>query len=68
MADYPILSSFVSTYLAKVDGGWGLFKVVATFSHVGRSFDLFMATTGDVSNLQWQVILIGAFTFFGFLF
>ena len=29
-------------------GGWGVSKVVATFKHVGGSFNLFMATTGDV--------------------
>ena len=31
-----------------VGGGGGFSKVVATFSHVGRSFKLFTATTGDV--------------------
>ena len=29
-------------------GVWGFSKVVATFNHVGGSFALFMATTGDV--------------------
>ena len=29
-------------------GLWGFSKVVATFNHVGGSFNLFMATTGDV--------------------
>ena len=33
-------------------GGDGEFsKVVATFNHVGGSFDLFMATTGNV----WKI-------------
>ena len=34
--------------LFTVGGGWGFSKVVATFNHVGGSFNLFMATTGDV--------------------
>ena len=36
--------------LSWIKGGWGLgaSKVVATFNHVGGSFNLFMVTTGDV--------------------
>ena len=30
-------------------GVWGFSQVVATFNHVGRSFNLYMATTRDVS-------------------
>ena len=30
-----------------MDGGWEL-KVVTIFNHVGGSFNVFMATTGDV--------------------
>ena len=30
-----------------VSGGWGFSKVVATFNHVGGSFNLLLATTGD---------------------
>ena len=33
---------------SKVGGGGGGSEVVATFNHVGGSFNLFMATTGDV--------------------
>ena len=29
-------------------GGWGYFKVVATFNHVGRALSLFIATAGGV--------------------
>ena len=48
---------FVIPYLVSGPGGGGS-KVVATFNHVGGSFNLFMATTGDVwiipsfSNLE----------------
>ena len=39
-----------------VGGGWGLFKGVATFSHVGGSFILFTATTNNVSiNPSFQI-------------
>ena len=34
--------------LSVVSGGWGFSKVVATFNHVGGSFNIFMATTRDV--------------------
>ena len=40
---------FQSNHLSLAVGvGWGLFKVVATFSHVGGSFNIFMATTRGV--------------------
>ena len=35
-----------NTLERNMGGGWGVSKVVATFSHVGGSFNLFMATTG----------------------
>ena len=35
-----------------VGRGWGVSKVVATFNHVGGSFNLFMATTWDVRIIQ----------------
>ena len=45
----------------RVGGGWGVSKVVATFNHVGRSFNLFMATPGDVwiipSFRIWDYVL-----------
>ena len=34
--------------LPPLGGGGGFSKVVATFNHVGGSFNLFMATTWDV--------------------
>ena len=44
-----------------VGGGWGFSKVVATFNHVGGSFNLFMAATRDVwiipSFRIWDYVL-----------
>ena len=44
-----------------VVGGWGGSKVVATFNHVGGSFNLFMAATGNVwiipSLRIWDYVL-----------
>ena len=44
-----------------VDGGWGLSKGVATFSHVGGFFNLVMATTAGVSIIPsfriWGYVL-----------
>ena len=51
----------VCTVVTDVGGGWGLSKVVATCSHVGGSFNLFMATTGDdwiIPSFQiWNYVL-----------
>ena len=50
------------TFKTTVGGGWGDFlKLEATFNHVGGSFYLFMATTGDVwiipSFRIWDYVL-----------
>ena len=42
---FDVLSVPLSTF---VGGDSRLFKVLAIFNHVGGSFKLFMATTGDV--------------------
>ena len=43
------LSINISSYQCRNLGGVGGFsKVVVTFNHVGGSFDLILATTGDV--------------------
>ena len=46
--------------LNSVGGGWGFSRMVATFSHVGGSFDIFMATTGGV-------LIIPSFRIWGYL-
>ena len=44
-----VLGTFGSP-LNSVGGGWSFSRVVATFSHVGGSFHIFMASTGGVLN------------------
>ena len=44
----PIHNNPAMTWCRRVGGGWVFINVVATFSHVGGSFNLFLATTGDV--------------------
>ena len=53
MEPFPIRNKTSSRQIpqirtSRVGGGWGCSKVVPTFNHVGGSFNLFMATTGDV--------------------
>ena len=54
-----VLGTFGSP-LNWVSGGWGFSRVVATFSHVGGSFNLFMATTGGA-------LMIPSFRISGYL-
>ena len=49
--------NIVFRFLRGLVGG-GFSKVVATFSHVGRFFNLFMATTEDVSNANFFKFVI----------
>ena len=48
VACYPVFQQSPFPFSLLWVGFGGFSKVVATFNHVGRSFDLFMATTGDV--------------------
>ena len=57
---HPFLPSLLPSFIS-VGRGWGFSKVVATFDHVGRSCNLFMATTGDVRIIPsfriWDYVL-----------
>ena len=47
-ACYPVFQQSLFPFSLLWVGFGGFSKVVATFNHMGRSFNLFMATTGDV--------------------
>ena len=48
MSSSPYLWYGANLGWIRVGGVWGFSKVVATFSHVGVSFNILTATTGDV--------------------